>query len=180
MVTGTATANDDSSKRQIGTATVSGDRDRNGEQRQGQWSNSNAKASACEAKGTASAKSKSERGTRRPCLWPLGPRQWPRTRATWGKQAQVWEGAAFGKYLQRRWGSGSGEERAQGLEDKCKLEGIWPRRETRRDFEGTFDCEVLQLVGEAQDEKQVFQQVGEAIARSAKRKKRETETRKGL
>ena len=31
-----ATANDDSSKRQLGTATVNGDRDRNGEQRQGQ------------------------------------------------------------------------------------------------------------------------------------------------
>ena len=89
-----------------------------------------------------------------------------------GKQAQVWKGAAFGKwYLQRRWGSGSGEERAQGLEGKCKSERIWPRRETRRDFEETFDCEVLQLVGEAQDEKQVFQQVGE---------KRETETRKRL
>ena len=80
-----------------------------------------------------------------------------------GKAGTNLKGGSFGKwYSQRRWGSGSGEERAQELGEKCKLERIWPRRETRCDFEETFDCEVLQLVGEAQDEKQVFQQVGEA------------------
>ena len=48
------------------------------------------------------------------------------------------------------------------------LERMWPWREKRRDFEETFDSEVLQLVGEAQDEKQVIRQVGEA--RSAKQR----------
>ena len=74
-----------------------------------------------------------------------------------GKAGTSLEGSSFGKRcLPRRWGSGSGEKRAQELEDKCKLERIWPQREKRRDFEETFDCEVLQLVGEVQDEKQVF------------------------